>query len=547
MSTTEPTTEPSTNGSAPTVTEDRPTTAFTPLPASLTAEVRQRLIALVPASGDAPSVTTHAPFSGNAIVALPQCTPAEVEAAAARAREAQREWAARPIAERAAVFLRLHDLVLDHRAELMDVVQAENGKARRDAFLEVGDIAITCRYYARTAAAALAPKRRTGLIPGLTAVEELRHPKGLVTIVSPWNYPLSLGAGDTIPALLAGNAVLQKPDNQTALTALFALDLARRAGLPEDLWQIVLGRGSSIGDTLLDAADYVMFTGSTASGRNIAAEAGRRLVDCSLELGGKNAMVVLDDADLDRAVEGAVRACFSSSGQLCISIERMYVAESIADRFVPRFVEATKALKLGAAYDFGCEMGSLTSAEQVEVVDRHVRDAVANGATVLAGGRARPDLGPYFYEPTILDGVTDAAVCSGEETFGPLVSIYRFSSDEEAIEAANATEYGLNASVWSRSARRGTDVAARLRAGTVNVNEAYAAAWGSIDAPMGGMGISGQGRRHGSVGITKYTEVQTIAHQRLMNLAPPIQRLGDDGFAEVMTRSLRLLKAMRWR
>lgn len=541
MTTTEPTID------APARGTDRPSTDFTPLPASLTPEVRQRLVDLVPASGDAPSVTTHAPFSGVAIAALPQCTPADVSAAAARARDAQREWAERPISERAAVFLRLHDLVLDHRNELMDLVQAENGKARRDAYLEVADIAITCRYYARTAAGALAPKRRTGLIPGLTAVEEVRHPKGLVTIVSPWNYPLSLGAGDTVPALLAGNAVLQKADNQTALTALFALDLARRAGLPTDLWKIVLGRGSSIGDTLLDEADYVMFTGSTASGRTIAAEAGRRLIDCSLELGGKNAMIVLDDADLDRAVEGAVRACFSSSGQLCISIERMYVADAVHDQFVERFVAATRAMTLGAAYDYSCQMGSLTSAEQVEATDRHVRDAVANGATVLAGGRARPDLGPFFYEPTILTDVTEAAACSGEETFGPLVSIYRFATDEEAVEAANATEYGLNASVWSRSARRGMEVAARLHAGTVNVNEAYAAAWGSIDAPMGGMGISGQGRRHGAVGITKYTEVQTIARQRLMNLAPPLERLGDQGFAEVLTTSLRVLKTLRWR
>ncbi len=521
-------------------------TGTTPLPASLTNDVRTRLISRVRTSGDAPTVTTHAPFSGDPIVELPQCTPADVEAAAASARAAQREWAARPLADRAKVFLRLHDLVLDHRKELMDVVQAENGKSRRDAFLEVGDIAITCRYYARTAASALAPKRRTGLIPGLTSVEELRHPKGLVTIVSPWNYPLSLGAGDTIPALIAGNAVLQKPDNQTALTALAAHDLAIRAGLPEDVWQIVLGRGSSIGDTLLDAADYVMFTGSTESGRRIAAEAGRRLVDCSLELGGKNAMLVLDDADLDRAVEGAVRACFSSSGQLCISIERMYVADDIYDEFVPRFVEATKALKLGAAYDFSAEMGSLTSADQVEATDRHVRDAVAAGATVLAGGRARPDLGPFFYEPTVLTGVTDSAKCFGEETFGPLVSIYRFATDDDAVAAANATEYGLNASVWSRSSR-GRAVAARLHAGTVNVNEAYAAAWGSIDAPMGGMGISGQGRRHGAVGITKYTEVQTVAQQRLMNLAPPMRRLGDQGFAETLTASLRLLKKVGWR
>ncbi len=429
----------------------------------------------------------------------------------------------------------------------MDLIQAENGKARRDAFLEVGDIAVTCRYYARTARRILAPTRRSGLIPGLTAVEELRHPKGIVTIISPWNYPLSLGAGDTIPALLAGNAVVQKPDNQTALTALCVLDLASRAGLPDDLWQIVLGRGSSIGSTLLDVADYVMFTGSTASGRAIAQEAGRRLVDCSLELGGKNAMLILDDADLDRAVEGAVRACFSSSGQLCISVERMYVAEGIYDSFMPRFLHAVQAMRMGASYDFEHQMGSLTSAEQLEVTRRHVDQAVSAGATLLAGGRARPELGPYFFEPTVLGDVSPTMTCFAEETFGPVVSVYRVSTDVEAIDRANDTRYGLNASVWSRSARRALAVAAKLRTGTVNVNEAYAAAWGSIDAPMGGVGDSGMGRRHGAQGLTKYTEVQTIARQQLLNLAPPVRQLGDEGFASVMTAALRLLKAIHWR
>lgn len=517
------------------------------LPASINDLLRKRLTSLVPSSGDAPTVTSSAPFTGQPIAELPQCTPGDVLAAAERARAAQTAWAAVPIEDRAAIFLRFHDLVLDHRDTFMDLIQAENGKARRDAFLEVGDIANTSRYYARTAARALAPTRRTGLIPGLTDVHELHHPRGIVTIISPWNYPLSLGAGDTIPALMAGNAVVQKADNQTALTALFALDLARRAGLPEDVWQIVLGRGSAIGTPLLDIADYVMFTGSTASGRTIAREAGERLIDCSLELGGKNAMIVLDDADLGRTVEGAVRACFSSSGQLCISIERMYVADGIYDRFVPAFVAAVEALATGPAYDFSTQMGTLTSTEQLEVTSSHVDDAVAKGATVLAGGRPRPDLGPYFFEPTVLTDVTPEMTCFAEETFGPVVSIYRFATDDEAVHLANDTRYGLNASVWSRSPRRGRDVASRLRSGTVNVNEAYAAAWGSIDAPMGGMGDSGLGRRHGAVGITKFTESQTIARQRLMNLAPPLRQLGDDGFATVMTAALKLMKRAGWR
>ena len=523
-------------------TEATATAAVTPLPASLTSGLVRQLTAQVAGSGTAPTVTTRAPFNGQVIAELPQCTPDDVEAAAARARVAQRRWAAVPVRERAAVFLRLHDLVLEERERLMDLIQTENGKARRDAFLEVGDIAATCRYYARTAPSLLAPRRRGGLIPGVTSVQELHHPKGIVTVISPWNYPLSLGAGDTIPALLAGNAVVQKADNQTALTALFALDLARRAGLPEDLWQIVLGRGSAIGTPLFDIADYVMFTGSTESGRHVAAEAASRLVDCSLELGGKNAMLVLGDADLDRAAEGAVRACFSSSGQLCISIERLYVAAEIYDEFMERFLAQLEGLRLGASYDFTCQMGSLTSAEQVEVTAAAVDDAVAHGARVLAGGRARPDLGPFFYEPTVLTDVGPDAKCFAEETFGPVVSVYRVDNDNEAIAAANASRYGLNASVWSRSAARGRAVAAQLHAGTVNVNEAYAAAWGSMDAPMGGMGDSGLGRRHGDRGLLKYTESQTIARQRLMNLAPPVEQLGDAGFAAVVTVFLKVLK-----
>ncbi|MFE3454280.1 succinic semialdehyde dehydrogenase [Nonomuraea sp. NPDC059194] len=511
------------------------------LPASLTPARIGRLTARVAAAADAVRVTTIAPYTGAPLAALPVSTPADVEDAFARARIAQKAWAAISLSQRKKILLRFHDLVLARQAEALDLMQAENGKTRRDAFLEVTDIAITARYYARNAARYLAPQRRRGAIPVLTHTTELRHPKGVVAVVSPWNYPLSMAAGDAIPALMAGNAVVQKPDTQTALTALWALDLMHEAGLPAGVWQMVVGRGSSIGGALMAGADYMMFTGSTASGRQIARDAGERLIGASLELGGKNAMIVLDDADIEKAADGAVAACFPSAGQLCVSIERLYVAEAIHDQFVAAFVARTKNLKVGAAYDYSCDVGSLTNPSQLEAVTAHVDDAVAKGATVLAGGKARPDLGPLFYEPTILADVTPDMTLYEHETFGPVVSIYPFRDVDEAIARANATPYGLNASVWTRNGARGRAVAARVHAGTVNVNEAFAAAWGSIDAPMGGMGDSGLGRRHGADGILKYTEPQTVAHQRIQGFSPPA-RVSHRTWAALLTGVLKVLK-----
>ncbi|MGW5067895.1 succinic semialdehyde dehydrogenase [Streptomyces cyaneofuscatus] len=521
----------------------RPTTTrVAALPGSITPTLLRRLTARVSAAPDAVRVTTTAPYTGVPLADLPVSTPDDVEAAFARARVAQKVWAATPLSERKRILLRYHDLVLARQDEALDLMQAENGKTRRDAFLEVVDIGIVSRYYARNAAKYLSPQRRRGAIPLLTHTTELRHPKGVVTVISPWNYPLSMAASDTIAALMAGNAVVQKPDTQTALTALWSMDLMYEAGLPRDVWQMVIGRGSSIGTPLMDNADYMMFTGSTASGRKIASDAGKRLIGASLELGGKNPMIVLDDADIEKAAEGAVAACFPSAGQLCVSVERLYVAESIRDEFVAAFTARAHKLTIGAAYDYSMDVGSLTTPAQLKTVTEHVDDAVAKGATVLAGGTARPDLGPLFYEPTILTDVTPDMTLYDHETFGPVVSIYTYRDVEEAVALANATSYGLNASVWSRDGARGRAVAARVHAGTVNVNEAFAAAWGSIDAPMGGMGDSGLGRRHGADGILKYTEPQTIAHQRIQGFTPPA-RISPETWAVLLTGALRLLKS----
>jgi succinate-semialdehyde dehydrogenase/glutarate-semialdehyde dehydrogenase len=488
----------------------------------------------------------HTPFTGEKLADLPESTPEDVLKAYEAARAAQAVWAKTPVRERAAVLLRFHDLMLERQAEVLDLIQLETGKARLHAHEEVQAVAVAARHYGRRAPAYLRPKRHAGAIPALTKVTELRHPRGVVGQIAPWNYPLELSVGDALPAFAAGNAVVMKPDTETCLTALWARDLLVEAGLPADVFQVVLGEGPVVGPEVVRHADYVSFTGSTRTGREVAQGAAARLVGVSLELGGKNAMLVLEDADVEKAAAGAVRACFSSAGQLCISIERLYVHESIADVFVERFAARTRAMRLGTALAYGADMGSLVGERQLKTVTRHVEEAVAQGAKIVAGGVARPDIGPYFFEPTILDGVTEPMSVCTEETFGPVVSIYRFKTDDEAVEQANSTPYGLNSSVWTKDGRRGREIASRVRAGTVNVNEGYASAYGSVQSPMGGMKDSGLGRRHGSEGILKYTEAQTVAQQRLLPMAPALG-MDDEKYARFMTASLKAMKAFRLR
>lgn len=513
----------------------------------VTPELVARLTRGVPGSG---TTAVHTPLTGEKLADVPEAAPEDVPIAYERARAAQREWHTGGVRRRAAVLLRFHDLLLRHQDEVLDIIQLETGKTRLHAHEEVQAVAVAARHYGRAAAAYLGPKRHTGALPVLTTVRELRHPRGVVGQIAPWNYPLELTAGDALPAFAAGNGLVTKPDPGTPLTALWARRLLVDAGLPEALWQIVTGPGPVIGPELIRGADYVTFTGSTRTGREVSKAAADRLIGVSLELGGKNPMLVLQDADVGKAAEGAVRAAFSAAGQLCLSVERLYVHESVADAFLERFVARTRALRLGAHLGYGADMGSLAGPRQLEIVTGHVDEAVGKGAKLLTGGRARPDAGPYFYEPTVLDGVEPGMTVCDDETFGPVVSVYRFRDEDEAVERANATAYGLNASVWTKDGHRARRVAARLLAGTVNVNEGYAAAYGSVQSPMGGMKESGLGRRHGSEGILKYTEPQTVARQRVLPLGPfslgPLS-YDDKGYAAFMTRGLRALKAMRFR
>ncbi|HEX4966542.1 MAG TPA: succinic semialdehyde dehydrogenase [Thermoanaerobaculia bacterium] len=488
-----------------------------------------------------PPLTVRAPATGQLVGQVSQGSPADVRRAVEKARKAQEAWAHRSFEERAEIFVRFHDLLLDRQDEVLDLIQLESGKARKHAFEEVADTAIVAGYYAENAERHLRPKRRKGALPGLTLTWEHHHPRGVVGIISPWNYPLSMAVTDAIPALMAGNAVVLKPDRQTPFTALWAAELLEGAGLPAGLFQVIPGEGSKLGVPLIESCDFLTFTGSTATGKTVGKQAGERLLGHALELGGKNPMLVLAQADVDAAVQGAVRGCFASAGQLCISIERLFVHESLHHAFLDRFVRETQALQLGASFEYDVDLGCLISETQLAKVEEHVQDAVAQGATVATGGRRRPDLGPLFYEPTILTGVTPEMKVFSEETFGPVVAVYPFDSVHDAIERANASRYGLNASVWTRDADLGHRVAARLQCGTVNVNEAYAAAWASVDAPMGGFKDSGLGRRHGAEGILKYTESQTIAIQRGLPLASPAG-VPDDVFSRAMSLTLKVLR-----
>ena len=465
-------------------------------------------------------VTALAPYDLSPIAPVPACTPQDVESAVAAARTAQPEWARTSLSRRGAIVLAFHDLLLERQDQVLDLIQWETGKARYHAWQEVAQVAAIARHYARRAGHYLATNRVRGMVPGLTKVKEVRVPKGVVGIISPWNYPLYLGVGDVLPALLAGNAVVSKADPQTALTMLWTRALLAEAGLPADLWQIVAGDGAVVGTAVVDAADFVCFTGSTGTGRTVAERAARRLVGASLELGGKNPLIVRADADIAAAAAGTVVAAFANTGQMCIHIERVYVHEKVYDAFRDELVRATGALRLGQSYDYSADIGSLVSPAQLAAVTEHVDDAVAKGATVLTGGRARPDIGPLCYEPTILEGVThEMAVCAGE-TFGPVISLYSYATDEDAVSLANQGTYGLSASIWSKDTREAERMAGLIRCGSVNVNDGAAAAAGSIEAGMGGMRESGLGRRHGAEGIRKYTESQTVAVQRLMPLGP---------------------------
>ena len=480
----------------------RATTASPELFASLTDDIV--------ASGSE-TVTMPTPSTGEGMYELPHSNADDVRDAIARARLAQLAWARAGFAARRRVLLRAHDLLLDRRELLLDLVQLESGKTRGQALEEVYQAASVTRYNALTARRVLRGRRRRAGVPVATTTRLHYRPKGVAGVITPWNHALGLAAMDVVPALAAGCAIVQKADDQGALSILALRRAFIDAGVPEALWAVVAGPASDVGEALTDQVDYICFTGSTATGRTIAEKAGRRLVGASLELGGKNAMVVLDDVDPERAAADAAYACFAAMGQLCVSIERIFVHREVAGPFTRALVERLEAARLGSSLDYGSDVGSLASATQLARVESHLDDALAKGATVLTGGHSRPDVGPWFFQPTVLTGVTPEMRVHDEETFGAIASLYIVDTEEEAILAANASEYGLSASVLTRSARRGRRVADALEAGSININEGYRSTFGSVDAPMGGLKASGLGRRNGPEGLLRFVEPVTVS------------------------------------
>jgi succinate-semialdehyde dehydrogenase / glutarate-semialdehyde dehydrogenase len=520
--------------------DDAPTAPATPLSLRehLPTALIDRLLSCVLATGGH-TETTRAPFTGEELITYPISTEADVEEAFARARAAQTLWAQRPVAERARIIGRIHHEAFARQDELMDLLQLEAGKARYDAYLEAAGVATYARYVSRTGPKVLGRHTRQGVVPIVTRAYEVRHPRGVVGLVTAWNYPAVFASSDGFSALVGGNAIVHRPDVQAALSALWVRDLAVEAGLPEDLWQIVLGPGRSIGTAVVDRADAVAFTGSTAAGRAVAERTGPRLIYTALELGGKNPFIVMADADVDRAVEAVIRACFINSGQTCVGPERLLVQRSVYDAFRTKLVARVDRIKMGTGLNFDFEMGCLIDAKQLASVSSQVDDAVAKGATVLTGGRPRPDLGPNFYAPTILEHVTpEMELCAGE-TFGPVVALYPFDTPDEAVEMANDTQYGLHAVLWTRDTRAGVRLAERIKSGSVEINDGIIGSW-APDLLQGGMKDSGMGRRNGKYGILRFTEPQSIVIQRLHGLHPP-GSMGQEMFTAVMTHSFKAL------
>jgi acyl-CoA reductase-like NAD-dependent aldehyde dehydrogenase len=464
----------------------------------------------------AQTIEVENPATGKVIRTLLITTPDDVRAMAERARAVQPGWEALGFEGRGRVLRRMQKWVVDHAEQVVQTIVDETGKTYEDAsVVELAYGAGALGFWAKHAPDYLADEKvRTSnpYVLGRKLVVRYR-PVGVVGVIGPWNYPMTNSFGDAIPALAAGNAVLLKPSEVTPLTSLLLAEAFRECGLPEHVLQIAIGGGET-GTALVDEVDFVMFTGSTATGKKVMARAAETLTPVALELGGKDPMIVLADADLERAANAATYYAMQNGGQTCVSVERVYVEAPLYDRFVDAVTEKVKALREGPPAGPGSvEVGAITFAPQLEIIRRHVEQARDAGARITTGGHVREGAG-RFYEPTVLADVDHSMSAMTEETFGPTVPIMKVADAEEAIRLANDSTYGLGASVWTKDLARGEAIARRLESGYACVNDANVNYF-AYELPMGGWKDSGLGVRHGAGGIRKYTRQQAILVTRL--------------------------------
>lgn len=435
----------------------------------------------------------------------------DVRAAVERARKAQPEWAALKVAERGRILTRALPMMVERQEDLVGVIVRETGKPRPEALAEVLGACDALQFYAKRAPKFLADRT----IPmHLLRTKKLRiayRPLGVVGIITPWNFPFMLAFNPTIQALLAGNAVVLKPSEVTPFSGVLVQEVLRSVRLPDGLFQVVLGDGTTGAALVESGVQKICFTGSVRTGRKVGEACGRNLVPFTLELGGKDPMIVCADADLERAANGAVYGAFSNAGQVCVSTERVYVVDEVADAFTQKVVEKTAALRQGAEGEF--EVGPMIWPSQLEIVERHVADAKARGAEVRTGGRRNPDHPGLFYEPTVLTGVDHEMTVMCEETFGPVLPIMRVRDEDEALRLANDSRYGLNANVWTRDRRKGERIAKAVQSGSVVVNDCMLT-YGATESPFGGVKDSGIGQVNGEAGLRSFSHAQSIIIDR---------------------------------
>ncbi|MFZ0817211.1 MAG: aldehyde dehydrogenase family protein [Candidatus Sulfotelmatobacter sp.] len=457
-------------------------------------------------------VSSVNPATGERLRELDCASEAEVLAAVARARAAQVEWAELGVRKRIAVLREFQRRLHEKKSEIAEAIAREAGKPVAEALTtEILVVLDSARFLIDNAYRLLRdePVPHGNLATKLKSGRLMREPYGVVGIISPWNYPFSIPATETLAALVAGNAVVLKPSEFTSLVALELESLLHAAGVPRNVFQVVVGNGVTGAALVQSLIDKLVFTGSVATGKRIAAAAAERLLPLVLELGGKDPMLVLDDADVDVASSAAVWGAFLNAGQTCLSVERCYVHRSLYDAFLKACVEKTKKLNVGRGLDPGTDVGPMIHERQLRIVESHVEDAVALGARLLAGGARIPELGGNFYRPTVLADVTHEMRIMHEETFGPVLPIMAFENDEEALRLANDSEYGLAASVWTRDRVRGERLARRIQAGTVMVNDVISC-FGISEAPHGGVKSSGVGRSHGRFGLEEMVRLKYL-------------------------------------